>query len=89
MTQEELQKLYRTLVSDDEDECGDDYHKAIRERGGEWFMSFWQDHFHESTHVEEDMIDFMKKQGFIVLDDPYCTEQALEATGWVVFPPNT
>ena len=85
MTEDELEFLFEMCLDEEEDLDDEKYEAAIRAKGGERFVTLWHDHHHESLHVEEDMIKFMKKQGFIVYDDISCEDH--EMTGWVVFPP--
>lgn len=96
MTQQELDELYTKLkieVKDLEYDDADDevemrFEKAVGDAGGRRFVSFWQDHHHESAHVEEDMIQYMAACGFSVLEDPWLKDRPnWECTSWVVFPP--
>lgn len=81
MTQEELKSLWDKNKDD-----WDGYEKAIEDAGGERFVVFWQDYMHDACHVEEDMIEYMKNHGFVILDDP-SPDSRSEFHGWIVFPP--
>ena len=88
MNQKEIDDLYKSLL-DDEGDLSDDnwneYYQIISDAGGADFWAPWSDYMHDAMHPEEHMIEFMKKNGFTVLDDPHCKDS--EANGWIVFPP--
>lgn len=87
MTEEELLKLYKSCLKKNGDLDDEKYEEAIHAVGGERFFSIWQDYHHEACHPEENMIEYMKKYGFIVCEDPEYEGGRYETTGWVVFPP--
>jgi len=83
MTKEELDKLFYSCVFGYENFNYEKYQQAIEEQNGAWF------HYNDQERTDvydESMIDYMKKCGFIVYDDPFC-EMLFSGTGWVVFPP--
>ncbi len=81
MTKEELQELYESCLPWEDFDDGK-YQTEIKNRKGAWFTYNNED---SKDYYDESMIDYMKEQGFIVLDDPYA-EEMCDAKGWVVFP---
>jgi hypothetical protein len=82
MTEEELYELCNSCVLENEDFDYSKYEQEIKNRSGAWFY-YNNDERHDV--YDESMIDYMKEQGFIVYDDPFCKEH-FNGTGWVVFP---
>ena len=89
MNQKEIDDLYKSLL-DDEGDLSDDnwneYYQIISDAGGADFWAPWSDYMHDAMHPEEHMIEFMKKHGFIVLNNPHFSEDD-ESNSWIVFPP--
>lgn len=85
MTSEEVLELYGLMV---QSECDyEPFEKAIEKAGGRCFVLFWEEHAYgdESTCPLEDLIDYMKDNGFRVYDDPRFGDW--DCTGWIIFPP--
>ncbi len=81
MTEDELKKLHESCCVD-----GDfdfiKYHEVIESYKGAWFSYNNQE---RNDTYDRAMINYMKKSGFIVYDDPFGKDW--DFTGWVVFPP--
>lgn len=82
MTELALKLLYDSCVLINGRFDHDKYQNEIDARNGAWFTYNLQEY--EDTY-DEAMIDYMRKQGLIVLDDPY-SQSMYRAVGWVVFP---
>lgn len=82
MTKEELEALYEScMIKDDFDY--NRYEETILNNNGVWFKYNEEDR-HDT--YDKAMINYMKKQGFVVHDDPY-SKNSCCIIGWVVFPP--
>mgnify|MGYP000851018655 CR=1 FL=1 len=82
MTKEELETLYKSCVIKD-DFNYNKYEEIIINHDGAWFKYSEED---RRDTYDKAMIDYMKKQGFLVYDDPYSRNSCC-VIGWVVFPP--
>jgi hypothetical protein len=82
MTEEELCELCNSCVLENEEFDYYKYEEEIKNRNGAWFY-YNNDERHDV--YDESMINYMREQGFIVYDDPFC-EEHFNGTGWVVFP---
>lgn len=83
MTKEELEALYESCVTEDDFDF-DKYDETISNNNGVWFR---YNHIERDGIYNKTLVNYLKKQGFVVYDDHFSQKYVDYGYGVVIFPP--